>query len=74
MGFSILFPNYHTEILLRDFNVKLGTEDIFKPTIWNESLPQGSSDTGVRITNSATSKYLVVNSTMLAHRNFHEYT
>ena len=49
-----LFPNYQAEILLRDFNVKLGREDIFKPTIGNESLPQGSSDTGVRIINSAT--------------------
>jgi len=69
-----LIPNYHAEILLRDFNVKLEREDIFKPTIGNESLPQGSSDTGVRIINSATSKYLVANSTMLPHRNFNEYT
>jgi hypothetical protein len=36
------------KILLIDFNVKLGREDIFKPTIENESLPQGSSNTGVR--------------------------
>ena len=69
-----LFPNYHAEILLRDFNVKLGREDIFKPTIGNERLPQGSSDTLVRIINSAASKYLVVNSTILPHRDFHEYT
>jgi hypothetical protein len=69
-----LFPNYHTEILLRDFNVKLGREDIFKPAIGNESLHQGSSGTGVRIINSATSKYLVVNSIMLRHRKLHDYT
>jgi hypothetical protein len=50
-----LFPNYRMKILLREFNVKLGRENIFKPTIENESLPQGSSDTGVRIANSATS-------------------
>ena len=43
-----VFLNYHMIILLRDFNVKLGREDIFKPTFENESLPQGSSDTGVR--------------------------
>jgi hypothetical protein len=43
-----IFPNYHMIILLRDFNVKLGREDIFKPTFENKSLSQGSSDTGVR--------------------------
>jgi hypothetical protein len=55
------------KILLRDFNAKLGRENIFKPTIENESLPQDSSDTGVRIVNSATLKSLVVNSIMLLH-------
>ena len=49
-----LFPNYHMEILLRYFNLKLGRKNILKPTIENESLHQGSSDTGVRIVNSAT--------------------
>jgi hypothetical protein len=49
------FPNYHMKILLRDLSVKLGREDIFKPTIGNEILHQVNSDTGVRIVNSATS-------------------
>jgi len=31
-------------------------DDIFKPTIWNESLHQDSNDSGVRIVNSFTSK------------------
>jgi hypothetical protein len=29
------FPKYHMKILLRDFNAKVGREDIFKPTIGN---------------------------------------
>jgi hypothetical protein len=33
------FPKYHMKILLEDFNAKVGKEDIFKPTIENESLP-----------------------------------
>jgi exonuclease III len=32
------FPKYHMKILLGDFNAKLGREDIFKPTIGNESM------------------------------------
>jgi len=49
-------------------------EDIFKPTIGNESLLKGGNDNGVRIVNFAASKNLVVNSTMLLHRNIHKYT
>jgi len=43
-------------ILLGDFNAKVGIENIFKPTIQNESLHQDSNDNGVRIVNFATSK------------------
>jgi len=43
------------KILLGDFNAKVGRENIFKPTIGNESLPQDSNDNGVRIVNFATS-------------------
>ena len=31
------FPKYHIKILLGDFHVKVGREDIFKPTIGSES-------------------------------------
>jgi hypothetical protein len=36
---------------LLDFNAKLGRENIFKPTIGNESLRQDSIDNGARIVN-----------------------
>jgi len=55
------FPKYHMKILLGDFNAKVGRENIFKPTIGNESLHQDSNDNGVRIVNFATSKNLVIN-------------
>jgi hypothetical protein len=41
------FPKYHTLILLGDFNAKVGREDIFKPTIGNESSHEISNDNGV---------------------------
>jgi hypothetical protein len=43
------FPKYHMKILLGDFNAKVGREDIFKPTIGNESLHDISNDTAVRV-------------------------
>ena len=40
--------------LLGDFNAKVRRENIFKPTIGNESLHKVSNDNGVRIVNFAT--------------------
>ena len=68
------FPKYHTKILLAEFNAKSGREDIFKPTIGNESLHQDSNDNRVGIVNLATSQNLVVKGTMLPDRNIHKYT
>ena len=68
------FPRYHMKILLGDFNAKVGRENIFKPTIGNESLHQDNNDNGDRIVNFATSKNLVIKSTMFPHRNIHKYT
>jgi hypothetical protein len=39
---------------------KVGKEDIFKPTIGNESLHKISNDNGVRLINFATSKNLTI--------------
>ena len=50
------FPKYRMKTLLEDLNAKLGIEDIFKPTIGNESLQQDRNDNGIRIVNFATSK------------------
>jgi hypothetical protein len=70
------FPKYHTKILLGDFKAKVRREDIFKPTIWNESLHEitSSNDKGVRLVNSATSKNLRAKSMMFPRRNIHKYT
>jgi hypothetical protein len=59
---------------LGDLNAKVGREGIFKPTIGNESLHEISNDNGVRVVNFATSKYLIVKSTMFPHRNIHKHT
>jgi hypothetical protein len=41
-------PKHHMKILLEDYNAKFGREDIFTPTIGNESLHQDSNDNGGR--------------------------
>jgi exonuclease III len=68
------FPKYHTKILLGDFNAKVSNEDIFKPTIGNESLHEISNDNGVMLVNVSTSENLRVKSTVFPHRNIHKYT
>jgi hypothetical protein len=62
------------KILLVDFNAMVGRESIFKPTIGDERLHQDSNNNGVRIVNFATSKNVVVKSTMFQHRNIHKCT
>jgi len=61
-------------MLLGDINAKLERENIFKPAMGQESLHQDSNDNEVRLVNFATSKILVVKSTMFPHRNIHKYT
>jgi endonuclease/exonuclease/phosphatase family metal-dependent hydrolase len=68
------FPKYHITILLLDFNTKVGREDIFKPTIGNETLHEISNDNGVRLVYIVTSKNLRVKSTMFPYHNIHKYT
>jgi endonuclease/exonuclease/phosphatase family metal-dependent hydrolase len=59
------------KILLGDFNAKVGREDIFKPTIGNESLHAAGNDSEVIVVNFATSEDLTVKGTMFPHRNIH---
>jgi hypothetical protein len=68
------FSRYYIQIILGDFNANLGREDLFKPTIGNESIHHDINDNEFRILNFATSKNLVVNSTMFPHRHIHKYT
>jgi hypothetical protein len=62
------------KILLGDFSTKVGRENIFKLTVGNESFHEVNNYNGVRVVNFATSKNLVVKSTMIPHRKIHKYT
>jgi hypothetical protein len=68
------FRRYDMKIILGDLNAKVGRENIFKSTLGNESLHEISNDDVVRVVNFATSKNLVVKSTMFPHCRIHKYT
>jgi hypothetical protein len=66
---SLLNPNF-----IRcegEFNAKLGTQNILKPTIWNASIQQEGNDNGVGIVNFAISINLIAKRTMFLHRHIH---
>jgi hypothetical protein len=52
------------KMLLGDFNAKVDTEGIFKPTTVNENIHEINNDSGGRVVNFATSKNLSVKSTV----------
>jgi len=62
------------KILLGDFNAKVGRENVFKPTIGDESLHHVSNDNVDRIVYFATLKNLLVKNTMILHRDIHKYS
>jgi len=61
------------EILLGDFNAKVGRKNAFQLTTGNESLHQDGNGNDVRIVNFATSENLVLKSTTYPDRNIHKY-
>jgi endonuclease/exonuclease/phosphatase family metal-dependent hydrolase len=67
------FPRYDMNILLGDFNAKVGREDIFKPTVGNKSPHETSNDDGVRAVSFATSKNVFVKSNLFPYRSIQKY-
>jgi hypothetical protein len=61
-------------ILLEDFNTKVGDENIFKTTNGNKNFHKIRNDNRVRAVNFATSKNLTVKSKMFPHCNIHKNT
>jgi hypothetical protein len=68
------FSRNNVRSVLGDINTKVGREDIFKLVVGNESSHDINTDNGIRVVNFATSKHLVVKSTMFPHRSIHKYT
>ncbi|XP_029344207.1 uncharacterized protein LOC115033855 [Acyrthosiphon pisum] len=67
-------PRGCVQIILGDFNAKIGREECFKPIIGEHSLHQLSNDNGCRLIDLATGRNLRVKSTMFPHKNIHKGT
>jgi hypothetical protein len=61
------------KIILGDFNARTGKENILKPKNGNESLSEINNNNGVRMVYFATSKNVIVKSTIFLHRNIYEF-
>jgi hypothetical protein len=64
-------PEYHMKTLPRDFNAKVGREDIFKPISGDESLHEASNDIAIRLAISTTSKNLNIMSATFPHQDIY---
>jgi len=62
------------KIVLGDFNVKIGKENIYKPTILSESLHEITNDNGNKLITFATAKNMIVGNTYLPYKNIHKKT
>jgi hypothetical protein len=62
------------QIILEDFNAKVGKDSIYKPTICNESLHNETNDNGMKIIQFAIPKGLNVRNTTFLHKDIHKET
>jgi len=65
--------NSGIKIILGDFNGKVGEEDIYKPTIGNESLHNETNNNGIKMIQFTISKGFNVRSTF-PHKDIHKET
>jgi hypothetical protein len=61
------------KIVLGNFDARLELQNIFKVTIGNESVHDGSDDNGVKVVNFGISKNLITKGRMFPHQNIHKY-
>lgn len=69
-----VLPSNLVKIILGDFNVKIGKDIGFKPTIGQHSLHDYSNDNGVRVISFASSKYTTISSTFFPRKHIHKQT
>jgi hypothetical protein len=67
-------PSNDMNMVIRDFNAKIGKEEIYQDTVGRHNLHEKTNDNGQRVIYFAVSKDLVVSSTCFPHRDINKYT
>ncbi|KAJ9589104.1 hypothetical protein L9F63_017608 [Diploptera punctata] len=67
-------PKRDIKIILGDLNTQIGKEGMYKPTIGTNSLHTVSNDNGIRLINFASSRSMVIASTVFLHKDIHKRT
>ncbi|PNF23327.1 hypothetical protein B7P43_G15831, partial [Cryptotermes secundus] len=62
------------KIIIGDMNAKVGREDVYSSVIGTHSLRNKSNDNGMRLINVASSRNMVVGSTVFNHKDIHKRT
>jgi hypothetical protein len=71
---EVSIPSNDIKTIVRDMNAKVGQEEIYKGTIWLNSLHTGCNDDGRCLTDFSQSRNLIISSTFFPHRNIHKHT
>lgn len=61
-------------IVIGDFNVKIGRETSFRPTIDLHSAHEQSNNNGQRVVAFTTSRNMTISNTFFPHKDIHKYT
>lgn len=68
-------PKYHTKILLGDFDEKLETQDLLRPTNGNENLREKKNHANcVRVVNIVAKNNVIDQTTMVPHQKIYKHT
>ena len=67
-------PRGDCKIVIGDMNAKVGQEVEYMPTIGKYSLHHESNDNGTRLISFASSRNMVIGSTLFNHKNIHKRT
>jgi len=67
-------PNHDMKIILGDFNMKIGKEEKYIPTIGKHSIDDRSNDNGMQVIDLAVTYNFVVCSTQFPHKRIHKIT
>ncbi|PNF41348.1 hypothetical protein B7P43_G16505 [Cryptotermes secundus] len=65
---------FDCKIIIGDMNAKVGNEDVYRSDIGKHSLHNKSNDNGIKLINFASSRNMVISSTMFNHKDIHKQT